>query len=163
MAPEKVMNDVVVAIHYKLWVDGEMVEESEDDEPLVYLHGHENIIPGLESELEGMAVGETKTVTVEPSDAYGEYDEDEVDVVSRTEMPPDFEPQKGMLLTVTDTSGEEFMAHITDMDADNVTLDFNHPMAGKQLKFEVTVKDLREPTGEELAHGHVHADGHHHH
>jgi FKBP-type peptidyl-prolyl cis-trans isomerase SlyD len=163
MSPDKVMDDVVVAIHYKLWVDGEMVEESEDGEPLVYLHGHENIIPGLESELAGLTVGETKTVEVEPSDAYGEYDESEVDVVSRSELPPDFEPQKGMLLTVTDTSGEEFMAHITDMDGDNVTLDFNHPMAGKALKFEVTIKELREPSAEELDHGHVHAGDHHHH
>lgn len=162
MTPDRVKQDVVVSLQYKLWLDdGTLLEESEADEPLVYLHGHNNIIPGLERELTGLLVGDHKKVVVRPSDAYGEYDPENVDEVDRKDLPSNFEPQEGMLLSVQDEDGHEFYAQIVEVSDDTVVLDFNHPMAGETLHFDVTVTGVREPTPEELDHGHVHTHGHH--
>ena len=159
MPPEKIAKDVVVTLQYKLSLDdGEVVEESTADEPLVYLHGHDNIIPGLERALEGLRVGDRKVVVVEPADAYGDYDPDEVDELGIDELPPGFEPEVGMLLSVQDEEGNEFIAQVTDVTKETVTLDFNHPMAGERLHFDVEVTGLRSATPEELKHGHVHDD-----
>ncbi len=157
MMPETVRKDVVVSLQYKLWLDdGELVEETLADEPLVYLHGHDNIIPGLERALEGMRVGESKKVVVEPEDAYGEYDPEDVEKVSRAALPPELKPTVGMVLTIVDDRGNMYDAVLTDMDEETITLDFNHPMAGERLTFEVTITGLRAASAEELEHGHVH-------
>lgn len=162
MQPEKVGKDVVVSLQYKLWLDdGELVEETLADEPLMYLHGHDNIIPGLEQALEGMRVGETKKVVVEPKDAYGEYDPDDVEEISRAALPPELKPEIGMVLTIVDERGRSFDAVLKDMDEDSITLDFNHPMAGERLTFEVMITGLRAASAEELAHGHVHGPHRH--
>lgn len=163
MTPERIAQDVVVSLHYKLRLDdGNLVEESETDDPLVYLHGHQNIIPGLESALGGMAVGEKKMVTVEAADAYGEYDSDDVESVPRSQLPKDFDPVVGEMISVRDQEGNPYFAQVAEVGTDEIMLDFNHPMAGKRLHFEVTITTLRAATAEELEHGHVH-DGHHHH
>ena len=157
MSHSVVEQDAVVTLLYRLKLDdGSLVEEATEDDPLVYLHGYENIIPGLEAALEGMAVGEQKQVVVESDDAYGEYDPDEVDEVSFDELPPDFEPQVGMELALRDQDGNQYEAQITAGSEDSVTLDFNPPVAGQRLHFEVTITDLRQATAEELEHGHVH-------
>lgn len=161
MPPQRIEEDVVVELQYKLWADGELVEESEGDDPLVYLHGHDNIIPGLERELTGLQLGDEKDISVEPDDAYGERDPENVEVVERDELPLDFEPTEGMVLEVQDEDGNVYVAQVEAIDGDTVTLDFNHPMAGKQLRFHVRVTGLREPSEEELDHGHVHT-GHEH-
>jgi FKBP-type peptidyl-prolyl cis-trans isomerase SlyD len=120
MPPNKIEKDVVVTLQYKLSLDdGEVVEESTADEPLVYLHGHDNIIPGLERELEGLRVGDRKAVIVEPADAYGDYDPDEVDELGMDELPPGFEPEVGMLLSVQDEEGNEFIAQVTEVTKDS--------------------------------------------
>ncbi|MBN1313365.1 MAG: peptidylprolyl isomerase [Anaerolineae bacterium] len=159
MTHSVVEQDAVVTLLYRLKLDdGSLVEEATDDEPLVYLHGHENIIPGLEAALEGMTVGEQKKIVVEAADAYGEYDPDEVDEVSLSDLPPDFEPEVGMELALRDKDGNIYEASITEVNGDSVVLDFNPPLAGQRLHFEVTITDLRDATAEELEHGHVHDD-----
>lgn len=162
MPHQHVEQDAVVGLQYKLWADGELVEETESDEPLLYLHGHDNIITGLEHALDGMSVGETKTVVVEPEDAYGEHVENNIDVLPREDLNLGFEPKPGTLLHIQDPSGNIYEAVIVDASEESITLDYNHPMAGRQLKFEVKVTGLREATEEELAHGHVHSGEHHH-
>jgi FKBP-type peptidyl-prolyl cis-trans isomerase SlyD len=157
MAPERVQDDVVVTLQYKLRLDdGTLVEESEPDDPLVYLHGHDNIIPGLEKALDGMKVGETKTVVVEPEEGYGDYDPDDIGRISREGLPDDFAPEVGMLIPIIDEEGSEAEVLIVEMDEEDIVVDFNHPMAGERLHFEVEITDLREATAEELDHGHAH-------
>jgi FKBP-type peptidyl-prolyl cis-trans isomerase SlyD len=171
MTPDRITDNVVVSLTYRLTLDdGELVEENDSSDPLVYLHGHDNIIPGLEQAVAGMAVGEKKQVVVEPADAYGEYDEEDYEEVMLEELPDDFKPEVGMLLAVSDSEegeGEdedsEMMGIITEISEDSLVLDFNHPLAGKRLHFEVTIIDLREADPEELEHGHVHDHGHNHH
>nr|MBN1229989.1 peptidylprolyl isomerase [Anaerolineae bacterium] len=163
MAVERIHNNVVVSMTYRLTVNGEFIEEADETDPLIYLHGHANIIPGLERALVGLKVGETKVVKVDPKDAYGEYDKDSIIVLSRDEIPAEIAPQVGMLLTLEDDDGDFMDAEISEVDEESITLDLNHPLAGKQLKFEIKILDLRDATEEELDHGHVHGDhGHDH-
>jgi FKBP-type peptidyl-prolyl cis-trans isomerase SlyD len=162
--PDKIADDVVVSMQYKLWLDDadELIEETETDEPLMYLHGHQNIIPGLEAALAGRAVGEKLTVVVNPDEAYGEYDEEDMDEISLDELPDELTPELGMVLEVVDEDDNVFQAEIVELTDEVAVLDFNHPLAGEALRFEVEVTALRDPTPEELEHGHVH-DGDHHH
>src|SRR5574341_222056 len=164
MTAETVEQDVVVSVHYKLTLDdGSVVEESESDDPLMYLHGHDNIIPGLERGLEGLKVGDSKALIVEPADGYGEYDPEDMEEVPTSDLPDDFKPEVGMILHVSDEEENHHMAIITEVKPESIMLDFNHPMAGKRLHFDVTIAGLRAATSEELAHGHVHdAHGHGH-
>jgi FKBP-type peptidyl-prolyl cis-trans isomerase SlyD len=164
MAINRIEDDVVVTLHYRLFLeDGTLVEESTPDDPLVYLHGHDNIIPGLERELTGLAVGDRKTIVVEPDDAYGRFDPEAFDTLDRAELPAEIKPEVDMLLTFEDENGHLFDARIAEIDDKTITFDLNHPLAGKQLRFEVTVVELRQATDEELDHGHAHeGNGHHH-
>lgn len=165
MAPDRIDNDVVVTLNYRLTLDdGELVEESDPSDPLVYLHGHDNIIPGLENALTGLGSGETKQVIVEAADAYGEYDEEDVEEVMLDELPDDFKPEVGMILEVSDEDDEgELVGIITEITDESLMLDLNHPLAGKRLHFDVTIIELRNAEPEELAHGHVHDHGSNHH
>lgn len=156
--PGEVADDVVVSIDYTLTVDGEVVDSTEGDEPLQFLQGHQNIIPGLERELAGMKVGESKQVVVPAGEAYGEIDPDNVVDVPRSEFPAEIPLEPGTELEVKNADGEVLSATIAEVSGDTVKLDFNHPLAGKQLTFDVSVVELRGATEEELAHGHVHYD-----
>jgi FKBP-type peptidyl-prolyl cis-trans isomerase SlyD len=154
--PKAVADDVVVSIDYKLTVDGEVVDSTEGDAPLNFLQGHQNIIPGLERELAGMKIGDSKKVVVPPAEAYGEVDPDNIIDVPRSEFPSEIPMEAGTELEVKNADGEILSAVINDVSGDTVKLDFNHPLAGKQLSFDVTIVDLRAATDEELAHGHAH-------
>lgn len=156
--PQVVTDDVVVSLDYTLTVDGQIEDSTEGDEPLQFLQGHQNIIPGLERELAGMKIGQSKTVTVPATEAYGEIDPDNIVDVPRSEFPQEIPLETGIELEVKNADGEVLTATIAEVDAESVKLDFNHPLAGKELTFTVTVIDLRVPTEEEMAHGHVHAD-----
>lgn len=159
MPPDKIEQDVVVSLLYKMWLeDGTLFEETDPAEPLVYLHGYDNIILGLERELAGMAVGETRQVTVAPGDAYGEYESTNIDQVPLADFPPEITPEPGMLLALEDDLGNTYKARVTGVDDAVVTLDFNHPLAGKQLQFEVTITHLRAASPDECAHGHAHGE-----
>ncbi|GAB4574130.1 MAG: peptidylprolyl isomerase [Anaerolineae bacterium] len=163
MAPNTVQNGRVVSINYTLKLDdGEVVDESAAGEPLVYLHGANNIIPGLENALTGLAVGDRKSVTVSPDEGYGEYMEEAVESVPRSLFPADLDLQEGLILSVRDESGAVYDAVVVEIADDAVTLDFNHPLAGENLHFDVEVVDVREATAEERDHGHPHVGGHHH-
>jgi FKBP-type peptidyl-prolyl cis-trans isomerase SlyD len=162
MSENKVANGQVVSMEYTLWVDGEILDTSDGQGPLQFLAGSGNIIPGLEREMLDMKIGDEKEVTVTPEDGYGEFDEDAFMEVPRKEFPADMELEEGIELSVSDDEGNSRYARIDSVEADTVHLDFNHPLAGAELKFKVKVVALREPTAEELEHGHVHEDGHHH-
>lgn len=156
--PEVIADDVVVSLDYTLTVDGEVVDTTAGDDPIQFLQGHENIIPGLERELYGLKVGDTKKVRVSAKDGYGELDPEAVVDVPRSEIPKEIPVKLGTELTVTNEDGELLDARIVAVAKDSVQLDFNHPLAGKELVFEVTVLDLRTAEPEELEHGHVHGD-----
>lgn len=155
--------DMVVGLDYVLRVQGgQEVDSSDADDPLEYLHGHNNIIPGLENELTGLKVGDSKDVTVSPADGYGDFDEEAVGEYPRGSFPPDLNLQVGGMLEVRDPEGGSGLATVQEVDDDSVTLNFNHPLAGETLHFAVKVVSVREATQEELAHGHAHgAHGHH--
>jgi FKBP-type peptidyl-prolyl cis-trans isomerase SlyD len=162
MSKDSVQTDVVVSMEYTLHVDGEKIDSSEGQDPLQFLAGYGNIISGLEREMMGMKVGDSKDVVIQPEDAYGEYDEDAFMNVPRDQFPKDMPLEEGLELTVRDDSGQSRYARVDAIDGENVTLNFNHPLAGDELSFNVKVIGLREPTAEELEHGHVHDGGHHH-
>ncbi len=161
--PQKIADDVVVSMDYTLRVDGEVLDTSEGGQPIEFLQGHGNIIPGLESQLYDMAVDESKDVVVSPQDGYGEVDPGAVVEVPREEFPPTITLEPGVTLQVQDNDGNVMLAQIKEVGETSVTLDFNHPLAGKELHFSVKIVGLRQPTDEEMAHGHVHTEGHHHH
>ena len=156
--------DCVVTIHYTLKDDaGTVLDHSSPEEPLAYLHGHGNIIPGLEKELTGKSAGETLSVTVPPAEAYGEYEEQLLQSVPRRALRGIKDIKTGMRLHAQTPEGTRAVT-VTKIIGDMVTLDGNHPLAGKSLHFEVRIEEVRPATEEELAHGHVHGpDGHHHH
>ena len=159
--PAQVTENLVVMIDYKLTVEGELLDSSGDDGPLEYLHGHQNIIPGLERELAGMKTGESKQVSVAAVDGYGEIDDEAIMDVPREEFPEIIPLDPGIELEITDQDGEIMLAKILEIGDETVKLDSNHPLAGKALEFDVKVVELREATDEEIAHGHVHS-GHTH-
>ncbi|MDX8406024.1 MAG: peptidylprolyl isomerase, partial [Mariprofundus sp.] len=153
-----VSNHKVVSIEYTLTNDaGEVLDVSEAGDPLVYLHGEENIIPGLENALEGKAVGDTLKVSLDAADAYGEYDPELIDTVSAAMFDGIDNVEVGMEFQ-TDAPEEEEVefVRVTAIDGDDVTIDGNHAFAGMRLHFDATVADIREATKEELEHGHVH-------
>jgi len=162
MSKDTVQDGLVVSMEYKLTVEGEVLDSSDDAGPLQFLVGHGNIIPGLEREMMGMNIGDSKDVVVQPADGYGEFDEEAFMEVPRSDFPADMELEEGLELHVSDEDENHKAAYIMSFDDKLVKLDFNHPLAGAELHFFVKVVALREPTSEELDHGHVHEGGHHH-
>jgi FKBP-type peptidyl-prolyl cis-trans isomerase SlyD len=163
MSADSVQKDTVVSMEYTLHVDDEEIDSSKGQDPLQFLVGHGNIISGLEREMMGMRVGESKQVVIQPADGYGEFDEEAFMEVPRDAFPQDIPVEEGSELTVRDDSGQARYARIDAINGANVMLNFNHPLAGNELHFKVKVVGLREPTAEELEHGHVHEAGAHHH
>jgi len=163
MSKDSVQNGVVVSMEYTLKIDGEVIDSSEGQDPLEFLTGHGNIISGLEREMIGMKVGDSKDVVVAPKDGYGEYDDEAYMDVPKNQFPKDMGVEEGMELTVRDDSGQGRYARIESVEDETVRLNFNHPLAGDELHFNVKIVNLREPTDEELDHGHVHQGGGHHH
>jgi len=151
-----VKDDLVVGLEYVLQVDGKEYEQTAGTDPLYFIQGQEQIITGLERQLYGMKIGENKQIEVSPGDAYGEYDPEAVGTVPRAEFPDKIPLEKDTFLQLRDEDGEELDAYVDGFDDQNVELNFNHPLAGKQLSFTVKVSDLRQATEEELEHGHVH-------
>ncbi|KEF33502.1 peptidylprolyl isomerase [Deinococcus sp. RL] len=154
-----ITQDKVVEIDYVLKVDGEVVDASEPGEPLTYLHGHSNIIPGLERALEGKRPGDSLHVTVQPEDGYGERDEGNVEALNREDFEDDIEVGATYYAQAEDGSVLPFT--VLSVDGETVQVDFNAPLAGKVLDFDVTVRAVRDATTEELEHGHAHTPGMH--
>ncbi len=141
-APLTIQEQMTVKIDYTLTVDGAVVDTSEGRGPLSYVHGQGQIIPGLERELIGLQVGDVKDVTVAPADGYGEVNPQAVIEVSREQLPKGSVPEVGQLLRGQDQQGRPFQSRIVGVADDVVTLDLNHPLAGKTLSFHVTVVDI---------------------
>jgi len=159
----QITQNSVVSIHYKLTDQtGEILDTSEGREPLAYLHGRGNLIPGLEKELEGKATGDKFNITVPPEDAYGTRDDNLVRQVPRTAFKDVKELEPGMRFQSKTEQGTEIFT-VAKIEAEHVTIDGNHPLAGEPLTFDVEVTEVREATAEELSHGHVHGPGGHNH
>jgi FKBP-type peptidyl-prolyl cis-trans isomerase SlyD len=153
-----------VSIDYTLTNDaGEVIDSSAGGAPLVYLHGAGNIIVGLEKALEGKRAGDELKVSIEPQDAYGEFSPELVAVLGREMFEGVDELEVGMQFHASGPDGSMQIVTIRDLDGDEVTVDGNHPLAGQRLTFEVKVVDVRDAHAEEIAHGHVHGEGGHHH
>jgi FKBP-type peptidyl-prolyl cis-trans isomerase SlyD len=160
----KIADDHVVTIHYTLKDEsGEIVDSSEGMDPLVYLQGAENIVPGLEHALAGKQVGDKLSVTVQPKDGYGELIPELCQVVSIDMFQGVDELEIGQMFETESAEGYPMIVTITEISEGNVTIDANHPLAGQVLNFAVEVVDVREASEEELEHGHVHGEGCHHH
>jgi FKBP-type peptidyl-prolyl cis-trans isomerase SlyD len=158
-----IQQDSVVSIRYTLKDDAGAVLDSSGDEAMSYLHGHGNLIPGLERELTGKVTGDRLSLAIAPGDAYGEHNGDLVQQVPRSALSGIEDLQPGMRLRAESSSGIRAVT-VTQVAGDTVTLDANHPLAGMTLHFEVEVTAVRDASPEELSHGHVHGpDGHHHH
>jgi FKBP-type peptidyl-prolyl cis-trans isomerase SlyD len=156
--PTQIEAGVVVSLAFTLTVEGEVVDQADANDPFIFLQGADNVIPGLESELDGMRPGQSKSFVVQPEDGYGEVDPDGILHISRSEFPDDLPLEPGLELEMRDDDDEIMYATIVSTTDTMVKLDFNHPLAGKVLHFDVTVLGLRAATEEELDHGHVHED-----
>ncbi|ALM51872.1 peptidylprolyl isomerase [Halomonas huangheensis] len=159
----QIAQNSVVAFHYTLTNDaGEVLDSSEGREPLTYLHGAGNIIPGLEKELEGKTTGDKLTANVSPAEGYGEVQEQLVQEVPRDAFQGVESIESGMQFQAQ-TQGGPLMVTVTKVEGDTVTVDGNHPLAGQNLNFDVEVTEVREASQEEIEHGHVHGpEGHEH-
>ena len=153
----------VVSIDYTLTDDEQqIIDSSEGGDPLTYLHGVGQLIRGLEQELEGKKSGDALQVKIAPAEGYGLRDEAKIATVPRAAVQGAGELKVGMQLQASSGHGQQVVT-ITKIAGDEVTIDSNHPLAGATLHFDVTVRDVRDATEEEVAHGHVHGPGGHHH
>lgn len=160
----EIAKDSVVAMTYTLKDDdGKVLDTNVGKSPLHYLHGHGNIVPGLEAALVGKSAGDTVEVTVEAKDGYGEYDESRTFEVPKSELGPNVTPQKGMVLTMRGPNGVSVPVTVLKVKLRTVVMDGNHQLAGKNLHFEVEVNSVRKAKKDELAHGHAHGPGGHGH
>lgn len=153
----------VVAFHYTLTDDaGQIIDSSDGTAPLTYLHGHGQIVPGLERQMEGRSPGDKFTAQVSPEEGYGVHHPELQQQVSRSAFPGIAEIEPGMQFQGRGAQGE-ITVTVTRVEDDTVYIDGNHPLAGKALNFAIEVADVRAATAEELEHGHVHGTGGHAH
>jgi FKBP-type peptidyl-prolyl cis-trans isomerase SlyD len=153
----------VVTIHYTLTnTEGDVLDTSRDGEPLAYLHGAGNIIPGLENALTGKRAGDRLNVSVSPEQGYGDHDPAMVQRVPRGAFQGIDTIEPGMQFHAETAEGLQTVL-VVEVDNDTVVVDGNHPMAGQVLNFDVEIAAVREASSEELDHGHVHGAGGHHH
>jgi len=154
----QIAEGTVVSMDYALRDDeGNLLDQSQPEQPLAYLHGHKNIIPGLESALEGKAAGDSVEVRVEPKEAYGEMNPALEQVVPKDRFQGIEDIQVGMQFQASTEQGP-ISVRVVKLEDDQVTVDGNHPLAGKPLNFNVTIKDVRAGSEEEIAHGHIHKE-----
>ena len=152
----KIAEDTVVTLTYSVTnAAGETIDTS-GDAPLNYLHGHGQLVPGLEAGLEGCAAGAKLDIQVGADEGYGARDPEAVFEIDRDELPDDIEPEVGMDLAADDPEGHTVPVWITAVTPTSVTLDGNHPFAGMDLRFAVQVVSVRAATETELKHGHAH-------
>jgi FKBP-type peptidyl-prolyl cis-trans isomerase SlyD len=158
-----IQKNAVVTIDYTLTDEkGTILDSSKGEEPLSYLHGNGNIINGLETALEGKSVGEAFQVSIPPEQAYGEWEKEKLMEVEKSQFGKVSDLKVGMQFSASDGENDHLVT-VTKIEGKKVTVDSNHPLAGKTLDFDVTVVNVREATKEELSHGHIHGDGGHHH
>ncbi|HUH56798.1 MAG TPA: peptidylprolyl isomerase [Rhodanobacter sp.] len=154
----KAGKDKVIAFHYTLTVNGEAVESSRDrDQQLWILLGHGQLIPGLETALEGHEAGETLAVDVSPEEGYGVRQEGQVQRLSKKYVPQANRLKPGDVTVLRMKEGGQRAVTVHKVGMSTIDVDMNHPMAGQTLHFDVSIGEVREPTEDELKHGHAHA------
>lgn len=167
MSNETVAPGKVVLFHYTLTNDtGEILDQSEENEPMPYLHGADNIVSGLEKQMEGHQVGDKFRATVAPEDGYGVFDPKKIQMVSRRQFPAKMQLHPGMDFMMQAEDGSHAQFWIKELKGQHVVIDLNHPLAGVTLHFSVEIAGIREASKEEIDHGHPHGPdghGHHHH
>lgn len=158
-----ISHNKVVHMHYELKNDnGEIIDSSKGREPLAYIHGMGNIIPGLEKELNNKIKGDKINAVIAPEEAYGVKDDRKVFKVGKNQFQGEGSIVEGMQIQA-EANGKMEVGTVEKIDNEEVTLNFNHPLAGETLHFDVEVMGVRDATEEELSHGHVHGEGGHHH
>lgn len=159
----KIADNHVVTLNYTLTDnDGKVIDQANDGS-FAYLHGAQNIIPGLETALTGKSVGDQVKVKVPPEEGYGERDEARIETVPREMFPEGEDINPGMVFHAQGPNGEMIMVTVLDANDQSVKIDANHALAGVELNFDVEVMGIREAEQVEIEHGHVHGpDGHHH-
>lgn len=159
----QVANNTVVSFHYKLEeVGGDYKEDSTGGDPMLYLHGYRGVLPGLEAAMKGKVAGDRFTVQIAPLDAYGLRNDNRIQRVPIKHLVDRKKPKVGEVVVVNTQTGE-VNATVIKVGRHNVDIDANHPLAGKELKFDVEVVDVREATMEEVSHRHAHGPGGHQH
>lgn len=159
-----IQNGKVVGLAYQLTDDqGAVVDASDAKDPFFYLHGASQIVPGLENALVGLKQGDKKKVQVSPEEGYGETNPSLVMTVQRSQFPAGSELEEGMQFQAESPEGQAMVFTIAGVEGDDITIDGNHPMAGKTLHFAIEVLSVRDATEEEKTHGHAHGPGGHHH
>lgn len=154
----QITDKTAVSFHYTLTnAQGEQLDSSRGEQPLVYLHGSGNIIAGLEEALAGKSVGDTFSVSIPPAKGYGELVPEMTQIVSK-KMFEGMDVEVGMQFHADVNYGSGIIT-VTEINGDDVTIDGNHPLAGETLVFDVEVVEVREASADELAHGHIHGAG----
>lgn len=154
----------VVTVNFTLTDDsGNVLDTTDHGGPFSYIAGKGMVLPKLEEAVSVMMIGTKKQLKLVAKDGYGEYKEDAVQSVGKENFPEDFILEAGMEYMASNPDGVQMPFIITNVEAETVTIDFNHPLAGKNLNFDLELIDVRDATAEELAHGHVHGPGGHHH
>jgi FKBP-type peptidyl-prolyl cis-trans isomerase SlyD len=159
-----IKHNSAVSFHYTLTDDsGQQLDSSDGRQPLSYLHGAGNIIPGLESALEGKDVGDKMTVSVKAEEGYGEVQPALIQEVPRGSFQGVDSIEVGMQFEAQTGNGDSVPVTVTAITDESITVDGNHPLAGKNLNFDVSIEEVRDATAEEIDHGHVHDDAGHTH
>jgi len=161
----KIEKNSVVTIAYVLKnTKGEVLDQAGAEEGFAYLHGHENVVPGLEKALYGAAVGDKLSVPVTADQGYGDYDPALLQKVEKSKFPPNMRKVKVGEMLQVDTGNGWGVVTVKEVSATHITIDGNHELAGEDLFFDIEIVSLRQASEEEIAHGHAHGpDGHHHH
>ena len=153
----KIRKDKVVKIHYTLCLaDGEVIDSTKGEHPFPYLHGADNIVPGLEAELEGRQVHDHIRVRLEPAEGFGQYDEEFVHEIELDALPEAMDLAVGDEIFLLNDDDEEVPGVIEEIKSETIIVNYNHPLAGQTLIFDVEVMEIRDATQEELEHGHAH-------
>lgn len=154
----------VVTMNFTLKDDeGNIVDSTTGNEPFSFISGNDQILPGLEKIIGGMLIGTKKNIALAPEDGYGVYKDEAVRIINRSEFPEDMELEEERGFFAKAPNGKDVQFFIKNIDGDNIKVDFNHPLAGKTLYFDVELLNLRDATKEEIEHGHVHGNGGHNH
>ena len=154
----------VVTLNFTLTDDaGNVLDSTDQGGSFSYISGRGMVLPKLEEAVSVMMIGTKKQLKIEAADAYGNYNDQIVQVVGKENFPEDFVLEVGMEYMASNPEGVQMPFTITEVNGDEITIDFNHPFAGMNLNFDLELLDVRDATAEELAHGHVHGPGGHHH
>lgn len=148
----------VVKFHFILrnGATGDLLDTSEEDDPMAYLHGHQELVPGLVEALEGRSLGEVFEVTIPVQRAFGPHDPDGVFTIDRSQLPPELVPTVGMTLSSEMPHGDIAQLQVIAVEGQQVTVDANHPLSGIDLHYRIQVLELRDATAEEIEHKHAH-------